>query len=215
VKTTILRIVAVPFSALLVASCHARSHAHSLIIQPGPPGSVSHSITADKASDLSHVEYTARDVQFMQGMIGHHAQALEMTALLPSRTLREDMRLLARRIELSQADEIQFMRRWLEVRRQEVPGEHAHHMAGAALMPGMLTPGEMMHLEQATGAAFDRLFLESMIKHHEGALVMVEDLLGNPGAAQDSDLSVFTSDIVSDQRAEIIRMTAMLEEFSK
>ena len=120
----------------------------------------------------------------MQGMIGHHAQALEMTALLPSRTAHEEMKLLAKRIEVSQTDEIKMMQRWLEARGLEVPSVHAHHAAGATLMPGMLTPDEMSRLADAKGAAFDRLFLELMIKHHEGALIMVKDLLAQTGAAQ-------------------------------
>jgi uncharacterized protein (DUF305 family) len=144
----------------------------------------------------------------MQGMIGHHAQALEMTALLRERTSRDDMRLLAERIEVSQGDEIRMMQRWLQARGQEVPGPHAMHEHG--LMPGMLTPEEMDRLAAASGAAFDRLFLESMIKHHEGALVMVKDLLSRDGAAQGSDIFGFASDVDADQRMEIERMRGML-----
>jgi uncharacterized protein (DUF305 family) len=148
-------------------------------------------------------------------MIGHHAQALEMVALLRTRTNRDDMRLLARRIELSQEDEIGLMRRWLEVRGEQVPDAHAHHAAGATLMPGMLTPDEMGRLEAATGKEFDRLFLESMVKHHEGALVMVSELFANPGAAQESDIFSFATDIDADQRIEIARMGAMLRELQQ
>jgi uncharacterized protein (DUF305 family) len=151
----------------------------------------------------------------MQGMIGHHAQALEMVALLRTRTNREDMRLLARRIELSQEDEIGLMRRWLEMRGEQVPDAHAHHAAGATLMPGMLTSDEMGRLEAATGKEFDRLFLESMVKHHEGALVMVSELFSNPGAAQESDIFSFATDIDADQRIEIARMGAMLRELQQ
>jgi uncharacterized protein (DUF305 family) len=143
-------------------------------------------------------------------MIGHHAQALEMAALLPERSRREDMRLLAKRIEVSQGDEIQMMRQWLEARGQEIPGAHAHHASGAPLMPGMLTPDEMRRLAASSGDEFDRLFLEMMIKHHEGALVMVKELLAQPGAAQDSDIFAFASDVEADQTIEIERMRAML-----
>jgi uncharacterized protein (DUF305 family) len=146
----------------------------------------------------------------MQSMIGHHAQALEMTALLPSRTAREDLNLLARRIEVSQADEIAMMQRWLSARGQALPDPHAHHSAGAPLMPGMLTPNEMSRLAGAEGSDFDRIFLESMIRHHEGALVMVEELFSNPGAGQESEIFAFASDVESDQRAEIARMVALL-----
>jgi uncharacterized protein (DUF305 family) len=185
------------------------------IVQPGAPGQPSRVITADKATDLSQVQSTAADVRFMQGMIGHHGQAIEMTALLASRTVREDMRKLALRIEVSQADEIQMMQRWLEARRQEVPGPHAMHMHGATLMPGMLTAEEMARLTAAKGDEFDRLFLEGMIKHHGGALTMVQDLLSTPGAGQESEIFAFVSDVEADQRMEIDRMDAMLKELQK
>jgi uncharacterized protein (DUF305 family) len=146
----------------------------------------------------------------MQGMIGHHAQALEMTALVPTRTARDEMRLLAQRIEVSQADEIRMMQRWLADRRQPLPDPHAHHAAGATLMPGMLTAEEMDRLAAAKGPDFDRLFLELMIKHHEGALVMVKDLFASAGAGQESEIFAFASDVDSDQRMEIDRMSAML-----
>lgn len=149
----------------------------------------------------------------MQGMISHHTQALEMTALLPSRTSRDDMRLLAMRIQVSQADEIAMMQRWLEVRGQEAPGPHAHHAEGAALMPGMLTAEEMGRLADARGAAFDRLFLELMTKHHQGALIMVKELFSNAGAGQESEIFAFASEVDADQRMEIDRMGAMLKEF--
>jgi uncharacterized protein (DUF305 family) len=133
-----------------------------------------------------------------------------MAALLPSRSIREDMRLLARRIEVSQADEIAMMQRWLEARGQKVPGPHAHHAQGATLMPGMLTPEEMNRLAEAKGAAFDRLFLELMIKHHEGALTMVNNLFSSAGAGQESEIFAFASDVDADQRMEIDRMRGML-----
>jgi uncharacterized protein (DUF305 family) len=171
--------------------------------------------------------YTAADVQFMQGMIAHHAQALAMTALLPARTSREVMRLLARRIEVSQNDEIGLMQRWLERRHEAVPALDAHHVAtmqtnampgmnmgsvatSSMMMPGMLTPEQLAQLANTTGAEFERLFLQDMIRHHEGALVMVHDLMGTNGAAQEPEVFQFASDIDADQRAEIIRMRALL-----
>jgi uncharacterized protein (DUF305 family) len=180
------------------------------IVQPGAPGQASRVISAEKATDLSRVQFTSADVRFMQGMIGHHAQALEMAALLPDRSRRDDMRLLAKRIEVSQADEIQMMQRWLEARGQQVPGPHAHHAPGAPLMPGMLTAAEMTRLAGATGDAFDRLFLELMIKHHEGALTMVKALYSTAGAGQESEIYAFASDVDADQRMEIDRMRGML-----
>jgi uncharacterized protein (DUF305 family) len=161
------------------------------------------------------VTATAADVSFMQGMIDHHAQALEMTALLPARSVRPDMRLLARRIELSQADEIKWMARWLEVRGHAVPDAHAHHVPDAVLMPGMLTPEELTRLAEAAGNDFDRLFLEFMIKHHEGALIMVNNLFMTEGAGQETEIFAFASDVDADQRIEIDRMTALLRELVK
>jgi uncharacterized protein (DUF305 family) len=180
------------------------------IVQPGAPGQPSQAISPEKATDLSQVEYTGADIKFMQGMIGHHAQALEMVALLKTRTQSDDMKKLALRIELSQDDEIGMMQKWLEVRRQRVPGRTDLHQHGAQLMPGMLTLDEMKQLEEAKGREFDRLFLQGMIKHHGGALAMVKDLLDTPGAAQESDVFAFVSDVESDQRMEIDRMGALL-----
>jgi uncharacterized protein (DUF305 family) len=198
------------------AACSgARTARGPVLIQPGAPGASSRTIERDRAVDLSRVRYTEADVRFMQGMIHHHAQALDMTALVASRTSRDDMKLLARRIDLSQVDEINMMRRWLQDRGQEVPGEHAHHAPGAPLMPGMLSPEEMARLAAASGPEFDRLFLEGMIKHHHGAIVMVDQLFASAGAGQESDIYAFASDVVADQSAEIDRMSAMLRELRK
>jgi len=185
------------------------------IVQPGAPGESSRVIPPDKAADLPRPGFTAADVTFMQGMIGHHAQAIEMTDLLRTRTSSEEMKKLALRIAVSQADEITMMQHWLEARGQAVPGPHAMHMHGATLMPGMLTPEEMNRLAEANGTMFDRLFLEGMIKHHGGALTMVKNLFATPGAGQDSEIFAFASDVDADQRMEIDRMNAMLKELEK
>jgi uncharacterized protein (DUF305 family) len=198
------------------ASCHkAGAQPPAPIVQPGAPGESSRVIEVEEAVDLSGVQYTEADVRFMQGMISHHAQALEMTELISSRSESGDMRKLGLRIELSQADEIEMMQGWLRGRGQEITEVDAHHAHGATLMPGMLTPEEMGRLAEATGAEFDRLFLELMIKHHQGALTMVGDLLAQPGAGQDSDIFAFLSDINADQSMEIARMGAMLKELSR
>jgi uncharacterized protein (DUF305 family) len=209
-------VTSLALAAIAAVGCRsAGSGSAPTIVQPGAPGQSSRVITAEKAVDLSRVQHTAADVEFMQGMIGHHAQALEMTTLLASRTQSEDMRKLAHRIEVSQSDEIKMMREWLKNRRQTVPDEHAHHAHGAKLMPGMLTPAEMDRLAQAKGPEFDRLFLEYMIKHHEGALTMVNDLFTKPGAGQESEIFAFASDVDADQRMEIDRMGAMLVQFKE
>ncbi len=193
------------------AACHsANAGSAPPIVQPGAPGQAAKTISADTAVDLSRVRYTDADVRFMQGMIGHHQQALDMTALVPSRTEREDMKKMALRIEVSQADEIKMMQRWLEDRAQPVPSVHAMHMHGATLMPGMLTADEMARLAAAKGPEFDRLFLEGMIRHHGGALTMVQDLFATPSAGQEADIFAFASDVDADQRAEIERMRGML-----
>jgi uncharacterized protein (DUF305 family) len=180
------------------------------LVQPGAPGQSARILTAESASDLSKVQHTAADVKFMQGMIGHHQQAIEMTTLLKTRSESEDMKKLALRIDVSQADEINMMKRWLEVRGAEIPSEHAMHMHGAVLMPGMLTAEEMARLADARGVEFDRLFLQGMIKHHGGALTMVEELFATPGAGQEAEIFAFASDVDADQRMEMDRMGAML-----
>lgn len=145
----------------------------------------------------------------MQGMIGHHAQALVMTEMVPSRSNSDGMRLLARRIEVSQDSEIEMMGQWLRQRGETVPGthDHMHH-----LMPGMLSDAQLAEMRAATGVEFERLFLRYMIGHHEGALTMVAELFASEGAAQDADIYQFASDVDSDQRMEIRRMQQMLDE---
>ena len=195
---------------LVTAGCRsAGGSAGTQIVQPGAPGETNRVLTPAAASDLSKVQATPADVKFMQGMIGHHAQAIEMTDLIASRTSREPMKLLGQRIAVSQADEMNMMRTWLKARGQEVPAEHSHHMPGG-MMPGMLTPEQMAELTAATGEAFDKLFLRYMIQHHEGALSMVDDLFKTPGAGQEGDINAFAADVDSDQRMEIDRMRALL-----
>ena len=203
-------------SLLLVFSgvMSVQSLAQVPIIQPGAPGQPGRVITAEEAADLAAIQYSAGDVMFLQGMISHHAQAMEMSALVDARTNREPMQLLAQRISLSQEDEISMMQDWLEERGLDVPTTEAHHSDDFNLMPGMLSTEDMTLLEQSDGNEFDRLFLEFMIEHHEGALEMVDNLLDQQGAAQEPILYAFTSDVTSDQSAEIDRMDLMLAGFS-
>lgn len=198
--------------AVAAAACRTASPPAAPVVQPGAPGEASRVIDAPAAAAIRLPSFTGADVKFMQGMIHHHAQALDMTGLLRTRTNGERMKQLAQRIELSQKDEIDMMRRWLEARGQEPVGEHALHMPGAPMMPGMLTPEQMAQLAAATGPAFDRLFLEFMIRHHEGALTMVRELFATPGAAQEPDVFAFASEVDADQRMEITRMRALLKE---
>ena len=184
------------------------------IIQPGAPGQQSRVITAEEASALAGMEYSLGDIQFLQGMIPHHAQAKEMSALAESRTNNEAILAVAARITLSQDDEITMMQDWLGDRGLEVTAEDAHHQSGFMRMAGMLTDEEMAALAAARGSEFDRLYLESMIQHHQGALDMVEDLLDQRGSVQDPLLYEFTSDVTSDQTSEIERMVTLLASFS-
>ena len=207
---TLLRLAALLAAAFPLAACRSGGSIDPQIIQPGAPGQSSRVVGAAAAADQSQVHFTPADVRFMQGMIGHHAQALEMTQLARSNSSNDAIRKLAQRIELSQADEIKMMQEWLTRRRQALPDPHAHHGTGAALMPGMLTAADMSRLAAAQGAEFDRLFLEFMIRHHEGALVMVQELFAAPGAGQESEIFAFTSDVDADQRMEIDRMRAAL-----
>lgn len=203
--------------------------------EPGAASAATIAPAAPARDTIARHGYTAADVRFMQQMIHHHAQAVRMAALVPSRTGRDDIRILAERIDASQQTEIEAMRHWLEERHELVPGPAMsraahdsimggmhdmpamHHMAAAdsgdmpgMLMPGMLTRARMEALADASGTAFDRLFLEGMIRHHEGALTMVANLLATPGGGQEPQLFGFASDVDSGQRAEIRRMQAIL-----
>ena len=150
------------------------------------------------------------DVRFMQHMMAHHAQARVMTAMVRQRSTRPEIRLIAERIDVSQDDEMRLMRSWLRRHGAEAPADaHAAHGEHAS-MPGMLTEAELARLAAARGPAFDRLFLEYMIRHHEGAVTMVAQLFATPGAAQTSEMYGFATDVNADQRAEIARMRALL-----
>jgi len=184
------------------------------ILQPGAPGQDTKTISEAQATDLSKVGATAADIKFMQGMIGHHAQAVEMVALINDRTANPTMKLLGLRIQVSQEDEINMMKTWLKDHGAEIPGPHHHHTA-EGFMPGMLTQEEMTALANAKGVEFDRLFLMGMIKHHGGAIKMVEDLFNTPGAGQEGGIFAFASDVDADQRMEIQRMGLMLKEITK
>ena len=149
------------------------------------------------------------DVRFMQDMIPHHAQALDMAALVAGRDARREVRLMAERIEVSQRDEIAWMRQWLADRGAAAPDAHAHHGTHAA-MAGMATPAQMAALAGATGADFDRLFLTLMVRHHEGALSMAGALLAAPGGTAAPEVFRFVADVEADQGAEIDRMQTIL-----
>lgn len=187
-----------------------------VVVQPGAPGQPSKKLSPSTKGTLP--PRSQADVEFMQGMIMHHAQAVEMTAMIPSHTQNKQLRLLGAKISSSQSDEIKLMQRWLAARGEPIsmsmPGMPDMDMKGNAmkLMPGMLTPEQMEALRNAKGAEFDRLFLTGMIQHHNGALIMVKDLFDTAGAGQDADIFNFATDADNTQRAEIKIMRSMLEK---
>ena len=204
------------FAALLLSTSGVAYAQTVQIVQPGAPGQASKTLTADQATKLAQASYTASDVAFMQHMIVHHEQAVEMAVLVKDRTNTADLLSIAGRIESSQADEIAFMKAWLSERGEPVEdpmmkghGEHMHHM-----MKGMATPDQMKALAAAKGVEFDRQFLTLMIAHHEGAVDMVEKLLDEDGTAADPVLYQFVGDIDSEQTTEIKRMDKLLAGLS-
>jgi len=228
VTAPFLRPVALGFTCVLSPGVAAQQNDSSkpVVVQPGAPGKPSKTLSPSTKATLP--PRSQADVEFMQGMIMHHAQAVEMTALIDSRTENKDLRSLGARISHSQSDEIRFMQRWLTVRGEPVsmsPQKMSGHTdmdqhmdqrmnmshESMHLMPGMLTPEQMEALRKARGVDFDRLFLTGMIQHHNGALTMVKDLFDTAGAGQDAELFNFATDVDTGQRAEIRIMQEMLE----
>lgn len=199
--------------ALVLASASAQQSGPNepVVVQPGAPGKPSKKLPSSTTGKLP--PRSQAEVEFMQGMIMHHAQAVEMTALIRSHTENKELRLLGERISHSQSDEIRFMKRWLAARGEalsmEMPGMPDMDMP---LMPGMLTPEQMEALRKAKGAGFDNLFLMGMIQHHNGALIMVKNLFDTAGAGQDAEIFDFATDVDSGQRAEIRIMQSMLDK---
>lgn len=190
------------------------------IFQPGAPGEGTREVSAEELAETQGPRYTDADVRFMQGMIPHHAQALEMTALVRRHATTEAVRQMALRMEISQRDEIALMESWLRSRGEAVamnagqagPDGHTGHTGhGPELMPGMLTPAQMEELRNARGVEFDRLFLRYMIQHHQGAIDMVSRLFMTSGAAQESSVFKFAEDVEVDQAMEIARMQSVLD----
>ena len=189
--------------------------AQAPIVQPGAPGEPSRELNAEDAVEIADTSYSPDDALFMRDMIPHHHQAIEMAELVADRTNRPELIDVAGRINASQGDEIAFMQQWLRERGEPVPDPTQHHaMHTSHTMAGMATPEQMTELAAARGTAFDRLFLQLMIAHHEGAVKMVEELLEQPGAAYDPILFEFTGDITNDQAVEIERMNGLLVSLS-
>lgn len=182
------------------------------VVQPGAPGQAGRTLSPGDMATIEPPTHNPADTLFMQQMIPHHAQALEMTALVDSRTRNTDLSLLAERIEASQRAEIDQMEAWLTERQEELPAAHDHHGGHQhELMPGMLTEDQLDQLERARGAEFDRLFLKFMIRHHQGALVMVQALYATGGGLEPAS-DRFAREVDADQNIEIRRMQTMLAE---
>ena len=184
----------------------------SPILKPGAPGQQTKSISAEEATNIANSSYTTADVYFMQGMIVHHEQALTMSKLAPQRTNSPAIVDLAGRIEGSQADEINFMESWLKDRDESTKYEMKH--MGMHKMAGMASPLQLKNLENSKGTDFDRLFLQLMINHHDGAIEMVDTLKKQPGSRYDQVLNEFVSDLTNDQAIEIERMNGLLINLS-
>lgn len=192
----------------LASACAPRSQATQTTPQtaPTPADPAAHHHIPDLPATAGR-GFTLADVRFMQHMIGHHAQAVQMAALAPGNGASEDVVRLARKIDISQRDEIAMMKSWLQERRQAVPDvAHSHAM----MMPGMLTGEQLARLGRARGREFDRLFLTLMTRHHEGALQMVRELFRTPGAGQEPDIFRFATDVDADQRDELVVMERLL-----
>lgn len=193
-----------------------------VIVQPGAPGQPTKVLPATTRAKLPPL--SSKDIEFMQGMIMHHGQAVEMTALIEARTENKELRLLGARIRQSQSDEMNFMKRWLgarnlplsmpmpEMSNMDMPGMDMSKHQHQHMMPGMLTPEQMDALKKASGAEFDELFLKGMIQHHKGALTMVKELFDTAGAGQDAEIFNFATDVDSGQRAEIKIMETLLSK---
>lgn len=181
-----------------------------VIVQPGAPGQPTRVLPPDTRAKLPPV--SAKDIEFMRGMIVHHLQAVEMTDLIMARTENAEIRSLGARIARGQTDEMDFMKKWLALRGIDAAENSggSHGSGQHKMMPGMLTRQQMDALRRARGGEFDRLFLAGMIQHHEGALTMVKDLFDTAGAGQDAELFSFATDVDSGQRAEIKTMQTLL-----
>ena len=197
-----------------VAACTGHESGRDApVVQLGGPGESPRTLSEDEVRELGDApaaQPTEADVAFVQNMIPHHQQALVMTAMVADGTGSRDVQLLAERMDVSQRDEIGQLEAWLVSHGHEASAGHGHHGANhAELMPGMLTDADLSRLESARGRTFERLFLQFMIRHHEGALVMVNELLAQ-GGGQESSVFQLASHIDSDQRVEIARMKSML-----
>lgn len=215
-KTRLLTIGAAAVLAAMLAGCTpAEDDAAPLpttpVVQLGAPGEPNRTLSPSEAAALDSPEYVDDDVLFVRNMLHHHSQAIEMTGFVEGRTSDADIRLLAERMEVSQTDEITQLETWLQRRGEPVRDPDAAHAHDATSMPGLLSDEELSELEAAEGDEFDRLFLEFMIRHHEGAVEMVTDLYAS-GGGQESEIDAFARHVEADQEIEIARMQELLAQ---
>jgi uncharacterized protein (DUF305 family) len=210
------------FLLLAVCACHPSPPETGVKLAPGSGVVGATSKDAIAQAEAEARKYAPADVEFMQGMIPHHAQAIIMSRWAVARTSRRDVKVLAEKIINAQTDEIRSMRRWLAERNEEVPDSmstrHKMKMNGVVhemLMPGMLTDEQMAELDKARGTEFDKLFLNGMIYHHLGAIGMVRELLSHGDAGHDDTVFRFAGDVEADQSAEVHRMRLMLEDIGQ
>lgn len=215
---TAKRLAAAPTGLLLVlalAGCTAPDPAPTStapVVQLGAPGEPGRTLSPEEAAALTSPDYVEADVLFARDMLHHHAQALVMTGYVDDRTRNQDIRLIAERMEIGQTDEIALIERWLQERAEPVRDPDAAHDDHAG-MPGLLTDAELAELEAARDGDFDRLFLEFMIRHHQGAVEMVTALYADSGA-QEQQIDTIAREIESDQNIEILRMQELLADLS-
>jgi uncharacterized protein (DUF305 family) len=216
VHWTVLAVTA----ATLLAACSGNSDESQPnpdrkvnIVQPGAPGEPSRNLSTEEAEQIENPPHTKADVEFMQGMIHHHAQALVMTSMVRDRAASRNLATMARRVEFAQESEIEIMEDWLTERDEEPPDAEDHRTGhgGRGLMPGMVGHEELAKLAAAEGREFDRMFLEYMIRHHQGALTMVEQLRVDDGGVEPA-IDAFARHVDSDQNIEINRMAGLLAQ---
>ena len=219
------RLLLLTFATVGIAACASVPKPAPSIVMAAGTGVVTGSASSKNAiaaADEAAAQFAPADVEFMQGMIPHHAQAVIMGRWAATHGARFDVKILCERIVVAQGDEIRLMRRWLGERNQEVPDSMSteHHMkmgnlVHETMMPGMLTDEQMAALDKARGTEFDRLFLIGMIGHHEGALTMVRELFSHGNAGHDDTVFKFATDVEADQSAELHKMRLMLESLQK
>ena len=204
--------ITTPFATLsLVAAMGCAASSPSPAAGPEPAAQPSTPAPATQVG-IPSLKHSPADVKFMNDMIGHHAQAVRIAAWAPNHGASPAVQRMAERVVVGQNDEIAIMQRWLRARQEPVPeADSTHHMHAAMQMPGMLSPADLEQLDKARGPEFDRLFLTFMIRHHQGALTMVDQLFGSQGAAQDETVFRLASDVYADQSTEIERMQKMID----